>query len=387
MGTKIICIVLFVSLLSTGYLCYAQELEMEETGTSTEKITEIDGNISEEIKTLYRTLELLIIEHNRKGKEYRQGEITEEQFRSYQKKEIEPKVKKVLYLRNKLIEGVPIDKVEELKAEGRFNISYDSKIDINTIEKIGNGKEIIDPIEDFTEYTEEDPNTRITVDLNTITFTGIDRQETAYVYKDKGIDHFNEDFEILFEAQVGVITSYGIVGTVYLANMVGTDKQIDNANESAIGHRLVHNNGVAGYRHQLIEWDAGTFYSDIGTIAQNTTYYHKFVRDESVGANGTAYDYIYSDSDMTNLVDTLSVALHTAKRDFRYIYGLIGLGDSVNSYKITGFIEDLDLQEEIPDTEPEITNIMLLYGIAAIMGLSVIGLLKETGNKWTTQLR
>lgn len=70
-------------------------------------------------------------------------------------------------------------------------------------------------------------------------------------------------------------------------------------------------------RLRLIEND-GTLYYDTFTFAASVQYYTKFKRDESVGAYGTAYGYIYDDAARTSLLDTLSQALH-AKRDYAYV--------------------------------------------------------------------
>ena len=50
--------------------------------------------------------------------------------------------------------------------------------------------------ENFTEYTEVDPNARISVTKTRVTWTAITRQEEAYVYIDKGVDYFAGNFEI-----------------------------------------------------------------------------------------------------------------------------------------------------------------------------------------------
>ena len=55
-----------------------------------------------------------------------------------------------------------------------------------------------DPTEDFTTYTETDPGADITKTADRITFTALrTREDTFYVYKDKGVDHFNGNFEHL----------------------------------------------------------------------------------------------------------------------------------------------------------------------------------------------
>ena len=56
--------------------------------------------------------------------------------------------------------------------------------------------------EDFTAFTEVDPNSRFVATASRITFTGLQRDETAYVYKDKGVDFFDGDFEHQFNVHI-----------------------------------------------------------------------------------------------------------------------------------------------------------------------------------------
>jgi hypothetical protein len=103
----------------------------------------------------------------------------------------------------------------------------------------------------------------------------------------------------------------------------------------------------------LREYDATaghTTDSYVGSLA--TVYYLKIKRDEAVGTYGTLYCYIYSDSARTTLLDTLTVTLHTSKKDFQYIYGFNNSADA--STNISGYSENLDLTGGvITATEPE----------------------------------
>ena len=53
-------------------------------------------------------------------------------------------------------------------------------------------------IEDFSTYTETDPNSKIAVTSSKIDVSAIDRGDNAYVYDDKGSNFFDGDFEFLF---------------------------------------------------------------------------------------------------------------------------------------------------------------------------------------------
>ena len=58
-------------------------------------------------------------------------------------------------------------------------------------------------IENFTTYTEVDPNNKLTVTSTKITAVDLDRDEDAYVYKDFGANNFSRldvDFEWRIES-------------------------------------------------------------------------------------------------------------------------------------------------------------------------------------------
>jgi len=53
---------------------------------------------------------------------------------------------------------------------------------------------IPDPDEDFSTYTEEDPETLVTVTSSRVTWAGTAPNNVAYVCDDKTADHFDGDF-------------------------------------------------------------------------------------------------------------------------------------------------------------------------------------------------
>ena len=49
-------------------------------------------------------------------------------------------------------------------------------------------------LQNFTTFTEVDPNTRISKTATRVTWTDITKPEDAYVYKDMTADYFDGDF-------------------------------------------------------------------------------------------------------------------------------------------------------------------------------------------------
>lgn len=195
--------------------------------------------------------------------------------------------------------------------------------------------EIDDPTEDLTTYTQVDPNSHIATTTDRCTFAGLIRNETAYCYKDHGVNHFAGDFEHLVIARA---TSMANTAECWIWGLANELNDFNSASAARMGITWYDD----AYRLYLIDFDPGAT-QDYFAGAVDTTYYLKIVRDEAVGANGTAYCYIYSDATMETLVDTLSVALDN-KNDFRYLYCC----SSYNTGHATagsGWAEDFDLQE------------------------------------------
>lgn len=48
--------------------------------------------------------------------------------------------------------------------------------------------------EDFTTYSEVDPNNRLSYTTSRLTITGMQRDEDCYAYDDKGLNNFSGNF-------------------------------------------------------------------------------------------------------------------------------------------------------------------------------------------------
>jgi len=107
---------------------------------------------------------------------------------------------------------------------------------------------------------------------------------------------------------------------------------------------------LAGVGYFIIE-EVGGNSDTTSTFNEDTQYWIEIERDESVGTYGTLYGRLYTDSSRTTLSDSGSIALG-AKRDYRYIYALAGFDDNQGGRDITGYVQNLDLQESVEDTTP-----------------------------------
>lgn len=195
-------------------------------------------------------------------------------------------------------------------------------------------------VEDFTTYTEVDSDSSLTVIASRIDFDTLSRNEEAYVYKDFGIDYWEGDFEFLMDFEITSGVEGSVVIACLLSNLVDDAFGIYNASGDFLGIRLWP---AGGGGIQLSEVDGGSFYADtFPTLDLNTRYYLRYKRNESIGLYGTLICLIYSDSARTVLLDTLSIALHSSKKDFRYKYGS-NAWNTGETIALTGDISNLDL--------------------------------------------
>lgn len=203
-------------------------------------------------------------------------------------------------------------------------------------------------VENFTTYTEVDPNSRISKTATKVTWTLLTRDEDAYVYLDKDADYFNGDFTIYLTHRTTAVSASGtrVLGCWSLTNTIDDLWGIYVANGDWLAVLAGQTLGGAGAPTLwLVECDGGSQYGSPANpyeIALNTDYYLTVIRDESVGTYGTLYLYIYSDASRTTLLDTQTLTLH-AKVDFRYIYAIQTQDTDTATLTHSGYTENLEL--------------------------------------------
>jgi hypothetical protein len=178
-----------------------------------------------------------------------------------------------------------------------------------------------DTYEDLTTFTEVDPSSVLTVSSDDVTFTGLTRATSTYVYKDYGVDSF-DDFSIDFEYKVTANSSGGLNFNgmfISLSNSIGEREAIRTASGNIQG--LLCGNSGASRFIGLCETKSGSNYaSAFFTPALNTDYYCTLSRV------GTALNLkLYSDANRTTLAGQLSLTVLALP--FRYLYAV----QSVNS--------------------------------------------------------
>lgn len=196
-------------------------------------------------------------------------------------------------------------------------------------------------IQNFTLWVETDPNGRLTQTRTRSTFTNLQGSEDAWLTDDRGANFFSGNFTHDFTFRITGFTdvSYG-AQVISLTKVEDEGRAIFDAAGDALWVQAWRTGGGA-FTLFLTEINAGVETADSFVYALNTTYYCRWNRDETIGANGTLILEIYSDAAKTVLVDTLSVTLN-AKHDFRYImcpqsYNI------ANGNNLSGWIENVNL--------------------------------------------
>ena len=247
-------------------------------------------------------------------------------------------------------------------------------------------------IENFGSYTEVDPNSKITVGTRRAAWTDLNRNEDAYVYKDKGAAFFDGDFIHYLTIRFSATEISAEGGIWALTNDLDDLRGLGTNSKDALYLHFVNPSSPDELRINGQELDGGTAYGGASyyVVSLDTTYYLKMVRDESVGTYGTLYSYVYSDDARTTLLATLSVALHTSKKDFRYVHA-VQTWNAGTAHKSSGYSENLELLAVLTEdlqvtTEPtaDITNTTATgNGTIVNLGLSSV---TAHGHAWNTSI-
>jgi len=202
--------------------------------------------------------------------------------------------------------------------------------------------------QDFTDYTEVDASSKVTVTSSKVSWANQVADETAYTYYDFGTDNFDGSFIFSFNCRMEDAST-----TSFYPALVSLTNSVEDL-AALLGDYL-------GYA-QYVSWRNGSqnFFIDhitsrtqhvaVGTaLSFLTVYYMKFTRDNSVGTYGTLYLDVYSTSSLRDAgsagdgdEDTISLTL-TEITKFRYLYVCQSYNNGTSTFKGTGYVENLDI--------------------------------------------
>lgn len=228
--------------------------------------------------------------------------------------------------------------------------------------------DIFDPFQNFNVgYITSDPSNFFTISGSgfKIDFTALEGKlgtPFARIGKDFGVDFFDGDFEHLHELKIDSSTSdLTVMESWQLSNIDGNLDDILGANGDCLMISIRRDVSTSLRRIALVEVDGGALYADVYDDFLTNLLYKKTSRVEAVAPNGTVYHYIFDDAPRSNLLDTLTIALHTSKKNYRRFYPITQrTGNAAQT--ITGFVQNYDLQLPIT-TRPYYYNNLTRSGL------------------------
>jgi len=191
-----------------------------------------------------------------------------------------------------------------------------------------------DPLQDFTTFTEVDPNSRYAIAANVITVTGLTRNEAAYIYKDFGTGHFTD-----FTHDVGPFQYTSTGGTYGVVAFWAVSQALDDVNGwNEANEKAIYVSGIQGTGIYAREFE-GDSADSWGGAAQSTDYWFVIVKS-GTGISVNAY----SDPAKTSLEDTLTMTLGT-DRAYPYLFGVNSHDSTSTDKTVNASIANLDIHE------------------------------------------
>jgi hypothetical protein len=193
-----------------------------------------------------------------------------------------------------------------------------------------------DPLENYTTYTEVDPDGEVTVATNTITVSGMGKNTDTYVYKDFGAGHFT-DFSHLHQLKVTAWDAQGLATPYALADTV--NDYLGLIANNFIGILVGENLSATGaFRLEQSTSGSSTFDTALD-LTLNVDYYFDTAR------SGTALTSdIYTDTDRTVVFDNLAIT--TGAGALQYYYP-IASANNATTPTIDLISSNTDLQEAV----------------------------------------
>lgn len=201
--------------------------------------------------------------------------------------------------------------------------------------------------EDFTSYTEVDPQSAITLSEDDITFSSLNNDNNSYVYYDYGADYFGNisqrfNFQISDHTGNHNTVIWGLTNSVSVAYPQYDTSECIMLSELDGTHIRVW---LASTYNNQSDGDHIDHQDDICEYGE--TYYVQVVRS----IDGTLSASFYSDNYIT-LIETMSVDLYGSPDNWRYLQMLSTYDLGEAGVSATGVVSDLDLDADVPDLSP-----------------------------------
>jgi len=184
--------------------------------------------------------------------------------------------------------------------------------------------------EDFSTYTEDDANGKLTVTSTKATAVNCDRDEDVFLYFDQGASFYNGlkiDFEIFHNSD----SVNNNVAGMAISNTVGSITDFATTDVSCTMVEAAGTTTVRLVRGNQVD-------TDTYTASDDTIYYCRMLR---AAASDTITLEIYSDSGRSTLLDTLTLSSFGTGTRYRYKYGFVNFNSSTSGADWDGYIENM----------------------------------------------
>jgi len=161
--------------------------------------------------------------------------------------------------------------------------------------------------EDLTTYTEVDPNNKVSITSTTATITQLSRDTDAYVYKDCGADQLS-NFKVELEIKFTSWQKWALCMFFGVSNVIANAANWTNGIMAYVYIGSDSNSYIYFYNRNTTT----TVTSD--RISLSVKYYITIERVDDI-----ATLYIYTDSDKTNLFDSIQLT-NCGTDKWRYFY-------------------------------------------------------------------
>jgi len=209
--------------------------------------------------------------------------------------------------------------------------------------------------EDFTTWTENDPQSRLTVTSSSITINDLERDDlTTWVYYDFGADYWNGDISVRFKYTTPVTEDSTASSWIYPLAFTNTvDEQNDIESGGGDSQGVLFLNSAGTPRFPIYHVEAGSRTTSYPTdLSWGTAYYITIERDDDGGVNSTGQltlrVYTTNFYGESGAVEHSTVTLDCSageQNDFRYI--MLASPRGTGTEATDGLIENLELTSSI----------------------------------------
>lgn len=189
--------------------------------------------------------------------------------------------------------------------------------------------------EDFTTYTEVDPNGKLTVTATKAEGADVDSDEDVYLYFDKGVNAFNP-LDIDFELYIASTSLTSGEGGMAIANVIGNRLAFGNTDMAITIERMPGDSYHIQFFRGLVP--------GIYVCNPDTIYYCTLQRASRAD---TVYLKIYSDAGRTNLLKTIARAGFGTTTKWQYIYGFVNRNSGIGGRDFDGYVQNLDFSVSV----------------------------------------